>query len=181
MRFPKKYADTVARFRVPTGFVLVTVFAWLAQPTLRSIFWGIPISIAGLVLRAWAAGHLEKNTVLTTSGPYAWVRNPLYIGTFVTAMGLAIASKRPMLAWVFFLAFYFIYLPAIELEEQHLRKLFPEFSSYERKVRMLWPTLPEGEDAKAFDWKLYRKNEEYQAALGLLGGLAFLIWKATQG
>jgi protein-S-isoprenylcysteine O-methyltransferase Ste14 len=92
--FPKPYADAVAKLRVTCGFVLVAAFLWLSAPTLTSLAAGIPVSILGLALRAWAAGHLQKDSTLTDSGPYAWVRNPLYLGTLSTAAGFVIASRR---------------------------------------------------------------------------------------
>src|SRR5260370_170409 len=117
-----------ARLRVTAGFVLAATFAWLSRPDLRSLVIGLPISLIGLLLRAWAAGHLAKNVRLAESGPYAWVRNPLYLGTLVVAGGLVVASRRWLLAAIFAAAFLLIYLPVIELEEQHLRKLFPEYA-----------------------------------------------------
>src|ERR671915_93842 len=128
--FPKKYADTVMKLRVPSGFLLVIAFAWLAAPTLHSLAWGVPVSLIGLSVRAWSAGHLAKNQRLANSGPYAYVRNPLYGGTLLVAAGLVIAAQRMELAILFAAVFAFIYLPAIEQEEQHLAKLFPEFSTY---------------------------------------------------
>src|SRR5512143_2999974 len=91
-RFPKQYADAVARLRVPSGFLLVAAFAWFSHPTAGSLWAGIPVSVAGLALRAWAAGCLAKNRELATGGPYAWMRNPLYAGTLLVACGLCIAS-----------------------------------------------------------------------------------------
>lgn len=179
-RFSKRYADTVQRLRVPLGFVLLAAFVWLSQPTLRSIFWGIPVALVGLWLRGWAAGHLEKNERLVATGPYAWMRNPLYVGSFIAALGLAFAAKRPVLGWIFFLFFYFVYLPVVELEEQHLRKLFPEFEEYARRVRMFWPSIPEKESGGEFQRKVYLRNEEYKALLAFLIAIAFLFWKATQ-
>ena len=88
------------------------------------------MSLIGLWLRAWASGHLEKNMRLAESGPYAYVRNPLYLGTLIVAAGFAIASRRWLLAALFAVVFLLIYLPAIQLEEQHLRKLFPSFAPY---------------------------------------------------
>jgi protein-S-isoprenylcysteine O-methyltransferase Ste14 len=92
IQFPKPYADAIARLRVPSGFLIVIVFAWFSQPTPVSMAIGIPISLLGLALRAWAAGCLAKNQQLATGGPYAYTRNPLYIGTLLVAAGLAIAS-----------------------------------------------------------------------------------------
>ncbi|MCU0246720.1 MAG: hypothetical protein MUC42_09100 [Bryobacter sp.] len=125
--FPKPYADFVARLRVFAGFVLVGVFAWLAHPTLDSLAMGLPVALLGLALRAWAAGCLYKNQQLTTGGPYAYIRNPLYVGTSLAAAGFVITAARWELAILFVAVFVFIYLPVIGLEEQHLRGLFPEF------------------------------------------------------
>jgi len=177
--FPKRYADVVARLRVPFGFVLVVAFAWFASPDARSLSWGLPLAAAGLLLRGWAAGHLAKNTRLATGGPYAYVRNPLYVGTALVAAGLAAGSRSWPLALLFAAVFALIYLPAIELEEQHLRKLFPEYADYAERVPMLLPGLRAWSGGEgSFAWRLYWKNEEYQALAGFLAGAALLLWKA---
>jgi protein-S-isoprenylcysteine O-methyltransferase Ste14 len=175
--FPKPFSDRVARLRVGTGFVLVAAFAWLSQPDLYSLIWGLPVSALGLLLRAWATGHLEKNIRLAESGPYTYVRNPLYLGTALVAAGLVIASRRWLLAVLFAVVFIFIYLPVIELEEQHLRHLFPDFDGYARRVPALWPTLHPAHIPSRFQWALYVRNREYQALLGWLAGLALLVAK----
>ena len=176
--FPKPYADRVARLRVVSGFLLVAAFAWFSQPDARSLALGLPIATLGLLLRAWATGHLEKNMRLTDSGPYAYVRNPLYLGTSLVAAGLAVASKRWLLAALFAAVFLLIYLPVIELEEQHLSELFPDFSDYRRRVPALWPTLHAQPAEHPFRWSLYIRNREYQALLGFLAGIALLCAKA---
>jgi protein-S-isoprenylcysteine O-methyltransferase Ste14 len=175
--FPKPYADFVARLRVPSGFLLLAAFAWFAHPSARSLAFGLPLSTAGLMLRAWAAGHLAKNQRLTTGGPYAYIRNPLYLGTLVVAAGLAIACRSLGLAILFALVFLLIYLPVIMLEEQHLRELFPEFERYTRTVPALIPSRRRRTTIGDFSWTLYRKNQEYQAVLGFMAGLAWLIWR----
>ncbi|MDX2178740.1 MAG: methyltransferase [Bryobacteraceae bacterium] len=179
IRFPKRYADTVAKLRVPAGFLLLAAFLYLATPTLRSFFWGVPIAGVGLWLRGWAAGHLDKNRDLAQSGPYAWTRNPLYLGTLVTVLGLAVAAKRPLLAWIFWAVFSFVYLPVIQLEEEHLRKLFPKFGEYERRVPLLFPKLPENAPERAFEWRLYQQNEEYKALIAFSIAALYLFWRAT--
>ncbi len=176
--FPKPYADFVQKLRVPFGFLLVAAFAWLSRPTHASLAAGIPIAIAGLALRAWAAGHLAKNEQLATSGPYGHLRNPLYAGTLLVAAGLAVAAREPRLAVLFAATFALIYLPAIELEEQHLRKLFPDYATYADNVPWLLPRLrPWGKPGR-FRSALYLRNQEYQALAGFLAGLALLVWKA---
>jgi protein-S-isoprenylcysteine O-methyltransferase Ste14 len=180
--FPKPYADAVAKLRVPFGFLMVAAFLWFSQPDAMSLAVGLPLSALGLALRAWAAGHLEKNLTLTESGPYARVRNPLYIGTLTVAAGFAAAARRWELGVLFAAVFLLVYLPVVELEEQHLRKLFPEFESYARRVPRLLPRLGGGPPhlAKRFRWATYRSNREYEALAGFLVGAAVLLWKASE-
>jgi protein-S-isoprenylcysteine O-methyltransferase Ste14 len=179
--FPKPYADRVAKLRVFFGFVLVASFVWLAQPSALSLTVGLPVAALGLALRAWAAGHLEKNLDLTDSGPYAHVRNPLYLGTLTAAAGFAVAAWRWELAILFAAVFLLVYLPVVELEEQHLRKLFPAFAAYTGRVPRLWPNLGGAKPAaKRFRWTMYRKNREYEALAAFVVGVAVLLWKITQ-
>ncbi len=177
-RFPKPYADFVARLRVPSGFLLVVAFAWLSRPNSASLELGLPISILGLWLRGWAAGHLAKNQNLARSGPYGYLRNPLYIGTLTVAGGLVVASRQWSLAILFAAVFLLVYLPVIELEEQHLRSLFPGYADYARQVPALLPRLTFAGAPGRFAWSLYRKNQEYQALLGFLAGAGLLLAKA---
>jgi protein-S-isoprenylcysteine O-methyltransferase Ste14 len=172
--FPKPYADVVQRLRVPGGFALAAAFAWLATPRLETLLAGLPLCAAGLALRAWAAGHLRKNERLTTSGPYAWVRNPLYLGTLLMAAGCTVAAARPALAALAAAAFFLIYQPVMEQEEQHLRHLFPEYEDYARRVPQLLPRKPSAPSAQRFSWAQYRHNREHKALYGLLMALALL-------
>lgn len=139
---------------------------------------GLPVSFAGLALRGWAAGHLEKNQELARGGPYGFVRNPLYLGTSLVAAGLMIASRRWVLAAIFAAVFLFVYLPVIELEEQHLRGLFPEFGDYAARVPKLYPAWSPLRSSKPFRWWLYRRNREYEALLGFAAGVVLLLVKA---
>ena len=177
--FPKPYADRVARLRVSCGFLMAAAFAWFSHPNTLSLALGLPLSILGLALRAWATGHLEKNQRLTESGPYGHVRNPLYLGTSLVAAGLAVASRSWPLAALFTAFFVLIYLPVIELEEQHLSNLFPEFRKYAQRVPQLIPTLREVRSTAQFRMSLYLKNREYQALLGFAVAVAVLIAKLT--
>ena len=140
----------MAKLRVPFGFVLVAAFLWLSKPTVTSLAVGLPVSLIGLAVRAWAAGHLEKNLALAASGPYARVRNPLYIGTLTVAAGLAIAARRWELGVLFAAVFGLVYLPVVELEEQHLRKLFPDFAEYAKRVPRLVPRFAPAGASKHF-------------------------------
>jgi protein-S-isoprenylcysteine O-methyltransferase Ste14 len=175
--FPKPYADFVARLRVPGGFLLVAAFAWLSRPDAGSLAAGLPVSVLGLWLRGWASGHLAKNRELATSGPYGHLRNPLYLGTLLVAAGLVVASCRWELGLLFGAVFGLVYLPVIQLEEQHLRKLFPDYASYAEKVPLLLPSLKHRGARRSFRWELYMRNREYQALAGFLVGAAFLLWR----
>jgi protein-S-isoprenylcysteine O-methyltransferase Ste14 len=177
-QFPKRYADAVARLRVPSGFLIVTVFGWLSHPTTPSLWAGLPIALCGLALRAWAAGCLAKNRQLATGGPYAYTRNPLYIGTLVVAAGLVIASRNVFLGLLFAAIFVLVYLPVIQLEEQHLRQLFPEYAAYAAAVPALFPRLTPAppKNSQPFRFSLYLTNQEYQAGVGFAAGMLFLLW-----
>jgi protein-S-isoprenylcysteine O-methyltransferase Ste14 len=177
MMFPKPYADFAQRLRVPAGFVLLVAFAWLSQPSKFSMEVGLPISALGLLLRAWAAGHLAKNQELATSGPFAYVRNPLYLGTLITAAGLVVAAREVWLVLVFAAVFVLVYLPAIELEEQHLRTIFPGYADYAARIQRFLPVAKWPGATTAFSWALYKRNEEYKALGGFLIAVAWLAWK----
>ena len=175
--FPKPYADFVQRLRVPFGFLLLVGFGWLSRPTPGSMLIGLPVAVFGLLLRAWAAGHLAKDQQLATSGPYAYLRNPLYVGTLTVAGGLVIASRNIWLALLFAAAFFLVYLPAVELEEQHLREIFPNYREYAARVWRFFPVSRYRGASRKFSPVLYRKNEEYKAALGFLVACAWLVTK----
>ena len=172
--FPKPYADIVARLRVLAGDVMLAAFAWFSHPTADALSVGIPISLCGLALRAWAAGHLAKNQRLAQSGPYAATRNPLYLGTLITALGLAAAGNSAVLALLFAVIFILVYLPAIELEEQHLIAILPGYREFAERVPLLAPRWPKNWGPDAFSVSLYLKNQEYQALVGWLAGIAWL-------
>ena len=140
---------------------------------------GIPVSLLGLALRGWASGHLAKDRQLATSGPYSYIRNPLYAGTLIVAFGIAIASRNIWLGLVFAGAFGLIYLPAVELEEQHLSQIFPQYAAYANQVRRFLPVHPISGADRRFSWALYRRNEEYKAGFGFLLALAWLLWRAV--
>lgn len=178
MNFPKPYADFVQRFRVPGGFLLLGSFLTFSQPTLQSVVYGLPISITGLLIRGWAAGHLAKNEDLAQSGPYAHVRNPLYLGSLFLAGGLVYGSRSPVVFAIFTAAFLLIYLPVIQLEEQHLRSLFSGYAQYAARVPALIPRFGTVASPKQFRPELFRRNKEWKAILGYLFGLAWLLWRA---
>ena len=157
---------------------MVAAFAWFSRPDFLSLAVGLPLSACGLALRAWAAGHLAKDQRLATSGPYAFTRNPLYLGTLITALGLAAAGRSIGLAVLFAALFALVYLPAIELEEQHLAEILPGYAEFAARVPLLFPRWPATFGPERFSSALYKKNREYQALLGWLIGVAWLVIRA---
>jgi protein-S-isoprenylcysteine O-methyltransferase Ste14 len=182
IRFPKPYADVVARLRVPSGFLIVLVFAWFSQPTAMSLEIGLPIALVGLALRAWAAGCLAKNQQLATGGPYAYTRNPLYLGTLVVAAGLSLAARSPGLGVLFAAVFVFVYLPVIQNESEYLHVLFRDYPAYAAAVPLLLPRLTPHRQGNLnpFRFSLYLKNQEYNAGAGFAAGMLFLLWKLVR-
>lgn len=179
--FSKPYADAVAKLRVPSGFLLVAAFAWFSHPTALSLGIGLAISMFGLALRAWAAGCLYKDRNLATAGPYAFTRNPLYLGTLIVAAGLVAASRSVWLGVLIAAVFILIYLPVIQLEQQHLRDIFPDYAAYSRRVPMLLPRLTPVNWSNPFTWAQYRKNREYQAGIGFGLGALWLALRWALG
>lgn len=177
--FPKPYADAVQKWRVPSGIALAALFALLSDPVPPTLVLGLPFCLLGLAIRAWAAGHLRKDESLTVSGPYAFVRNPLYIGSLLAALGCVITAAKAELALLAGAYFLLVYLPVVELEEQHLAELFPEFGEYARRVRAFLPTLPDHIPPERFSFALYRRNREQRALYGLAAVYAFLIFKSA--
>ena len=173
--------QTIARrIRVPLGFLFAIAYIWLARPTVRSIVTGACIALIGLLIRALASGHVKKNEQLTTSGPYAYTRNPLYFGSFILAAGFAVASRSWWVALIAAVMFFAIYIPVIRGEEAFLRSHFPEFDEYTRHVPRLFPRLrPYEHSATTFSWDLYWKHREYNAAIGAVFMIAAMVVKVV--
>jgi protein-S-isoprenylcysteine O-methyltransferase Ste14 len=182
IRFPKPYADAVARLRVPSGFLIVLVFAWFSSPSALSLAIGLPIGLFGLALRAWAAGCLAKNQELATGGPYAFTRNPLYLGTLVVAAGLSVAARSIGLGILFAGVFLSVYLPVIQNESEHLHHLFGDYAAYASAVPLLIPRFTPFrlKNPNPFRWALYLGNQEYNAGAGFAAGILFLLWKLVR-
>jgi len=166
------------RIRVPLGFLFAAAYLWLAHPTARSLIAGGCITVIGLLIRALASGHVTKNEQLTTSGPYAYTRNPLYFGSFFLAIGFAVASRSWWVVLIAVAMFFAIYIPVIRSEEGFLRSRFPDFEEYAGRVPRLFPRMrPNRNSANSFSWGLYWKHREYNATLGAAFMLATLVIK----
>lgn len=172
------WADVARRIRVPMGFALAVFYLWIARPSWMSIGLGILIAIPGIALRALASGHVRKNEELTTSGPYAYTRNPLYLGSLILAIGFAVAARSGWVLLAMALMFLVIYVPVIRSEEAFLRTTFPAFDGYARDVPRLWPRLSAFKsEPTTFSRQLYWQHREYNAVLGTLGVMAILATK----
>ncbi|HEX7997810.1 MAG TPA: isoprenylcysteine carboxylmethyltransferase family protein [Pyrinomonadaceae bacterium] len=170
------------RWRVPLGFVCGALFLVFARPRPLTLAAGGAVALVGLLLRAWSAGHIRKNTRLATSGPYAYTRNPLYLGSFLLGVGFTIASAQPLLGLLFAALFLGIYLPVMRVEAATLAELFGEdYERYARAVPLfiprLWPYRDEQTRDARFDASLYLRYREYRAALGLLIAWGLLALK----
>ncbi|HEV2493050.1 MAG TPA: isoprenylcysteine carboxylmethyltransferase family protein [Terriglobia bacterium] len=176
------YSEQAARLRVPLGFALGVAYLVLAQPTLRLLGIGAAIALAGLVARGWAAGCLDKNQRLATGGPYAYTRNPLYLGSLLLGLGFAVAGGSWALGIAFLALFLLVYWPVMRREEDFLRQTFGEvYDRYAVAVPFLFPVrskaAPTAEEGGGFQWARYKRNREYQAALGYVAGVVLLVLK----
>jgi protein-S-isoprenylcysteine O-methyltransferase Ste14 len=169
------------RIRVPLGFVFAGVFLWLAQPTWKTMLLSLLLVVPGVWLRAYAAGYVRKNRELTRTGPYAYTRNPLYLGSTMIAFGFAVAAGSWIILVVLALMFAAIYLPTIRSEELYLREHFAGFDEYARKVPRLLPRLtaarfPANENASGgkFSGAQWRHHREYNALMGA-GAIYFAL------
>ena len=169
---------------MPAGFVLAPLLFISARPSPGSLVAGAFVSVVGLAIRAWASGHLKKNQELATSGPYAHTRNPLYLGTFLLGIGIAIGGGTLWFVVVYGAMYLLIYVPVMLAEAETMRGLFAdEYQDYSRQVPLFVPRItPYGVHGRhsyaaqlkrsiwrrgpSFDRSLYMRHREYRAALG---------------
>jgi protein-S-isoprenylcysteine O-methyltransferase Ste14 len=176
------------RIRVPLGFVTAIVFLVFARPDPRWLLASVPVVLAGVALRAYAAGYVKKNAELTRTGPYAYTRNPLYLGSMLIAFGFAVAAGRIWLGVLLVALFLLIYWPTILSEEAFLRGAFPDFDEYAAQVPRLLPRLTPArfpglmsQAAGRFSPERYRHHREYNALMGaaaLYAALLLRMWLA---
>ncbi len=168
------------RMRVPLGFLFGFVFLIFARPEFVTLSVGGAIAVLGILIRAWASGHIRKNQNLAVSGPYAYTRNPLYLGSLGLGLGFTIASGVWWLGVIFIALFLGIYLPVMRVEAKDLTGLFGEdYAEYARRVPLLFPRItPYKASIEKFDMNLYLRYREYRAALGLIFAWSVLALKA---
>jgi protein-S-isoprenylcysteine O-methyltransferase Ste14 len=174
----------IQRWRVRGGYVLATVVLMLARPTLSSILLGAAIGSVGLFIRAYAAGFLHKQEVLTVIGPYAYTRNPLYFGSSILAVGAAVAMHSLWAAVLLLAYFALVYSVVMRREETELRhKHGALFDAYAESVPLFFPQLAPSRELGgvegSFSLAQYERNREYRASFGFFLFLLLLaiIWR----
>jgi protein-S-isoprenylcysteine O-methyltransferase Ste14 len=166
----------IQKLRVPLGFVVAAFVIYLARPTGSSILLGLPFALAGAVLRGLAAGTIRKDSRLATDGPYAWTRNPLYLGSFLLQIGFGVMSGSWLAAGITILPSLIIYPNVIRNEEGHLSRLFPdEFREYRARVPQFIPRFRS--TGQSFSLSQYVANREYNTALGFVAVLTVFVVK----
>lgn len=173
------------RIRVPLGFAFSIFYVWRARPTVASFAAGAAVAMLGVWIRGYSSGYVNKNEQLATSGPYAYTRNPLYLGSVVIGIGFVIAALDPWIAVAMLVMYLAIYIPVIRGEEAFLASRFPEYPAYCRNVPRLFPRFTRARFGTggqgSFSRELYAKHREYNALIGtlvIIGVLAVkLIWR----
>jgi protein-S-isoprenylcysteine O-methyltransferase Ste14 len=178
------WSRIATRARVPLGFAFAAAYLWFARPAWAWIAAGSALVVAGLAIRAAASGHIKKNRELTTTGPYAYSRNPLYLGSILIAIGFVVAARNVWIAAGAALMFFVIYVPVVIAEEKYLRSVFADYDKYAANVPRFFPRLTgytSGEPGGEYSWELYMKHREYQAALGSVLMMGALVGKLLVG
>lgn len=162
----------LARWRVPVGFAAAGLVLWLAQPTTRSLQIGLPVAVVGQLLRIWAAGHLEKSREVTSSGPYRFTRHPLYLGSSLLGLGLALAASHWAVAVLIATYLGLTLWLAIRTEEAFLRARFGD--TYDR-----YAVGALASEARQFSLARAIRNKEYRAPIGLLLVSLWMLWRSS--
>lgn len=166
------------------GFIVAAAFLWLAHPQPPSLAASLLLVLPGLWLRAYAAGYVRKNAELTTTGPYAYTRNPLYLGSLLVTLGFGVAAANLWLILLLAAIFALIYTPTIQGEEGYLRAHFTDFARYAQQVPRLLPRLraaPSNGGAGAFSRERYLHHREYNSLMGAGAIYLTLILKILYG
>ena len=163
----------LARWRVTLGFVFAAVVLWLATPSPNSLMIGAAIAIVGESIRTWAAGHLEKSKEVTQSGPYRYTRHPLYFGSSLIGIGMAVVANNAIVAAIVLAYLVLTLTAAMRSEEAHLREKFGDaYDAYaqNRASRV----------ERSFSWQRAVYNREHHTIAGLIVGLLLLAAKMAQ-
>jgi len=169
--------NALARWRVPLGWGLGIVALYLAAPESKLYFLGLGFAGLGELIRLWAAGHLERWKGLTTSGPYAWTRNPLYLGSMLVGIGFALAASRWEVFILLTLFLFLVYRPVMQREAAALAKVYRElYADYAKQVPLFLPRVTpyRGGVVVGFSWIRVWLNREHVTVFGVIT-VAFLM------
>ena len=171
------------RWRVRVGYPVGIAAFWFARPQVMWVLCGVGVAFLGLLVRGYAAGFLRKHKQLATSGPYAFTRNPLYFGSMLLAAGFSVASHSWISAALLAAYLAVFYPVVIRREQAELETLYGSaFLEYASRVPAFWPRLiPAKANGEHFSWAQYRKNREYEAAIGVAVAMLILcgimLWR----
>jgi protein-S-isoprenylcysteine O-methyltransferase Ste14 len=158
----------LARLRVPLGFLSAAIAFVLARPSWPSWIVGLAVALVGESLRLWAAGHIEKGKEITHSGPYRFVRHPLYVGSTMLGLGFAIAAHSVAVAALVALYLGVTLTAAVRTEEAALDEKFSGGYADYRAGRTQAESRP-------FSWNRARANGEHRAVAGLAAVFVLLV------
>ena len=172
-------AEAISRWRVPLGWAAGLTALYVASPRMPLYAAGFAIAAFGEAVRIWAAGHLDKNTRLTVSGPYAWTRNPLYFGSAWMGLGFSLATGRLFLVAVVVALFVAVYVPVMKREAARLAEAFPAvYRAYADRTPLFWPRRPKaGDEEGGFSTKRLLANREHLTLAGWLAVAGIIGWK----
>jgi protein-S-isoprenylcysteine O-methyltransferase Ste14 len=160
----------LARYRVALGFASAAVAFWLAAPTPGSLAAGMSVALVGELVRVWASGHLEKGTEITSSGPYRFIRHPLYLGSALMGLGFIVAARHLVVAALVVVYLGLTLTAAMRSEEAILDERFAgAYTAY--RAGDAAPV------ARRFSLARVAANREYRAVAGLALGMAVLWWR----
>ncbi len=166
----------LSRWRVELAWLALLALPW-AHPTRVSIAMGLPAVALGVALRIWARGHLRRAQEVTTGGPYALMRHPLYVGSFLIGVGFATTTGLVVLPLVVACAFVMMYVPKAMREEAYLRRRFgTAYADYARHVGAVLPSLTMSmpPSPSRFTWRRVMRHREWRTWLGVAAALAAL-------
>lgn len=180
-----EFSRWATRARVPLHFLLAGLLVWLARPTPRLFATGSVLVVLGLLVRAWAAGHLRRDEPLTVSGPYAHVRHPLYFGSALVLAGFAVVGGEALVAIVAAAYFLVLFVPVLRREDEERSRASELHAAYSAQVPTFVPRLRPanglGGSERRFAWDVFLSNREWRAGLGCAALLVALylrmIWR----
>jgi protein-S-isoprenylcysteine O-methyltransferase Ste14 len=167
--------------RVRLPWLLLIGLLVLVHPRWSWWWWSLPIFLLGQSLRVWAAGYIHKDRQLATGGPYALCRHPLYLGTFLSCIGLCGLVGSWLVMLIFALIFTAVYIPTIRQEEAFLATVYgDDFQAYTKQVPAFFPRLwrRPAYASQGWQWSWLVRNEEHLTWIALV--VFFLLMAAKQ-